>query len=233
MRVAVAGARGFVGSAIVRALGGAAVPVGRENYEEARRSGPFDVLINAACPSRRYWARHHPEDDHRETVVKTEAFLRDWEWKRFLQISTISARTQLDTPYGRHRAEAEELCAGRLIVRLGPMYGTGYTKGVLQDILGDQPVYAAGSSRQSFAPVDWCGRWVADHLDAEGLWELGARTTITLREIRDAVGSRSTFDSDRVDDQFPVVTEPEADWPDASDVVCWLKDHSRARLGET
>ncbi|MDP9863622.1 MULTISPECIES: hypothetical protein [Streptosporangium] len=222
MRVAVAGARGFVGAAITQALGAVAVPVSRENYEEVRRSGPFDVLINAACPSRRYWARHNPADDHRETVVKTRAFLREWEWDRFVQISSISARTQPDTPYGAHRAEAEELCAGNLVVRLGPMYGTAYVKGVLMDMIGNRPVYTAGESRQSFAPVEWCGRWVATHLEAKGLWEVGARTTITLREIRDAVGSRSTFDSDRIDDQFPLVTTPEADWPVAADVVGWL-----------
>ncbi|WP_164543484.1 NAD-dependent epimerase/dehydratase family protein [Streptomyces mobaraensis] len=231
MRVAVVGAGGFVGTAITRALGSAAVPVTRATYEEARRSGPFDVLVNTACPSRRYWARQHPDEDRRETVDKTRALLRDWEWGRFVQISTISARTQPDTPYGRNRAEAEELCADHLIVRLGPMYGDANTKGVLMDFLGNQPVYAHGDSRQSFAPVDWCGRWIASHLDAEGLWEVGARTTVSLREIRDAVGSRSVFAGTRKDDQFPLVSRP--DWPDAADVIGWLGARSRALTGES
>ncbi|NUP14872.1 MAG: NAD(P)-dependent oxidoreductase [Streptomyces sp.] len=231
MRVAVVGAGGFVGTAVTRALGSAAVPVTRANYEEARRSGPFDVLVNAACSSRRYWARQHPDDDRRETLDKTRALLRDWEWDRFVQISTISARTQLDTPYGRNRAEAEELCAGHLVVRLGPMYGDSNTKGVLMDILKEQPVYAHGESRQSFAPVEWCGDWVASHLGAEGVREVGARTTVTLREIRDAVGSRSEFAGDRNDDQFPLAAEP--DWPDAADVIGWLRARSRALTGES
>ncbi|NRQ35796.1 NAD(P)-dependent oxidoreductase [Nonomuraea sp. NN258] len=220
-----AGARGFVGAAIVKALGPAAVPVTRETYEEARRSGPFDVLINAACSSRRFWARHHPGEDRAETVGKTAAFLRDWEWDRFVQISSISARTQTDQPYGANRAEAEELCAGHLVVRLGPMYGETNDKGVLIDMLNDRTVYTAGESRQSFAPVEWCGRWIADHLDARGVWEVGARTTVTLAQIRDAVGSRSAFEGP-LDDQFPVVGTPEPDWPDAADVITWLKARS-------
>ncbi|MFJ6696922.1 NAD(P)-dependent oxidoreductase [Streptomyces sp. NPDC091272] len=231
MRVAVLGATGFVGAAVTRALGTAAVPVTRANYEEARHGGPYDVLVNAACPSGRYRARQHPEEDRRETVDKTRTLLRDWKWDRFVQISTLSARTQLDTPYGMHRAEAEELCASHLVVRLGPMYGESNTKGVLMDFLHERPVYAHGDSRQSFAPVEWCGAWVASHLDAAGLCEVGGRGTVGLREVRDAVGSRSVFANDRNDDQFPLVSEP--DWPDAADVIPWLRARGRALTGES
>ncbi|MEU2038941.1 hypothetical protein [Nocardia niwae] len=227
LRVAVIGAGGYVGSALVGALerSGEAqvVPVVRADHERHRTAGRYDVLINAACPSKRFWAEHHPDEDRRETVDKTRLLREQWRWERFVQISSISARTQLDTVYGRHRAEAEESCSGAdtLVVRLGPMYGGDYRKGVLADMAADRPVFASGRSRQSFAPVDWCAEWIAGHLDDTGLREVGARTTVTLAQVRDAVGSRSQFAKDLVDDQFPV-TATGPDWPEAAAVIDWL-----------
>lgn len=230
-RVAVVGAGGFVGSALVDALtrrdGDEVVAVTRANHEEVRRSGPVDVLINAACPSKRFWAEHHADADRAATVDHTRALRQGWTFGHFVQISSMSARAQPDTVYGRHRAEAERLCGpDDLVVRLGPMYGSGYRKGVLMDMLGDQPVYASGRSRQSFATVQWCAGWTAANRDRSGVVEVGARTCVTLAEVRDAVGSRSEFATDRVDDQFPV-TPTGADWPDAADVIGWLIERRR------
>ncbi|WP_330230221.1 hypothetical protein OHA40_30170 [Nocardia sp. NBC_00508] len=227
LHVAVVGAAGYVGAALVEALGKQTrwqvVPVVRADHERHRTAGGYDVLINAACPSKRFWAEHNPEADHAETVDKTRLLREGWRWDRFVQISSISARTQLDTVYGRHRAEAEQLCSGgdTFVVRLGPMYGGDYRKGVLADMAADRPVFASGRSRQSFAPVDWCADWVAEHLDDTGLREVGARTTVTLAEVRDAVGSRSEFAKDYVDDQFPV-TATGSDWPEAAAAIDWL-----------
>ncbi|WP_218003960.1 hypothetical protein [Nocardia pneumoniae] len=227
LRVAVVGAAGYVGAALTEALGKHArwevVPVVRADHERHRTAGRYDVLINAACPSKRFWAEHNPDADHAETLDKTRLLREQWRWDRFVQISSISARTQLDTVYGRHRAEAEQLCSGddTFVVRLGPMYGGDYRKGVLADMAADRPVFASGRSRQSFAPVDWCADWIAEHLGDTGLREVGARTTVTLAEVRDAVGSRSEFAKDYVDDQFPVTaTGPE--WPEAAAVIDWL-----------
>ncbi|BDU00183.1 NAD-dependent epimerase/dehydratase family protein [Nocardia sputorum] len=227
LRVAVAGAAGYVGSALVEALERSGrtevVPVLRADHERHRTAGRYDVLINAACPSKRFWAEQHPEEDRRETVDKTRLLREQWRWERFVQISSISARAQLDTVYGRHRAEAEQLCSGpdTLVVRLGPMYGGDYRKGVLADMAADRPVFASGRSRQSFAPVDWCAEWITGHLGDTGLREVGARTTVTLSEVRDAVGSHSPFAKDYVDDQFPI-TATGPDWPEAAAVIDWL-----------
>ncbi|WP_406230691.1 hypothetical protein [Nocardia sp. NBC_01009] len=231
-RVAVVGAAGYVGAALVEAFGRhpdyEVVPVVRAHHERLRTTGGYSVLVNAACPSKRFWAEHNPAADRDETVTRTE-WLRDaWRWDRFVQISSISARTQLDTVYGRNRAAAEQLCTGTdtFIVRLGPMYGGDYRKGVLADMAADRPVFASGRSRQSFAPVEWCAEWIARHSGSSGLREVGARTTVTLAEVRDAVGSRSEFAKDYVDDQFPA-TVTESDWPDAATVIDWL---SRRRI---
>lgn len=232
-RVAVVGAGGFVGSALVAALTGRdedeVVAVTRANHDDLRRRGPVDVLINASCPSKRFWAEHHPDADRVATVDRTEALRRGWTFRHFVQISSMSARAQPDTVYGGHRADAERLCGpDDLVVRLGPMYGSGYRKGVLLDMLNDQPVYASGRSRQSFATVQWCAGWVVANRDRAGVVEVGARTCVTLAEVRDAVGSRSQFATDRVDDQYPV-SPTGADWPDARDVIGWLIERRRGR----
>ncbi|NQE71085.1 NAD(P)-dependent oxidoreductase [Nocardia gamkensis] len=227
LRVAVVGATGYVGAALVDALARSGrwevVPVVRADHERHRAAGRYDVLINTACPSKRFWAEHHPDADRQETVDKTRLLRERWDWDRFVQISSISARTQLDTVYGRHRAEAEQMCCtpDSLVVRLGPMYGGDYRKGVLADMAADRPVFASGRSRQSFAPVEWCADWIAAHLEDTGLREVGARTTVTLAEVRDAVGSRSEFAKDHVDDQFPI-TATGPDWPEAAAVIDWL-----------
>ena len=37
--------------------------VTRENYEEARDARKYDILINAAMPSKRFWAKNNPYKD--------------------------------------------------------------------------------------------------------------------------------------------------------------------------
>jgi nucleoside-diphosphate-sugar epimerase len=200
MRIAVIGARGFVGAAVYAALSRSVdyevVPVVREGYETARRLGLYDIIINAAMPSKRYWARQNPRLDFTETVEKTFRLLDEWKWNKFVQISSISARSQLDTVYGRHKAAAEQLCAfgDNLIIRLGPTYGDGLVKGVLVDLASDRNVFAAPDSRYCFAPVSWVARTIAASLGRARTIEVGAADAVTLREVAEAIQSQSRFD---------------------------------------
>ena len=112
-RIALIGANGFVGSSIARALIANhdfdLIAVSRSNYEVARMDGYYDILINAAMPSKRFWARQEPEKDFSETTEKTFKLVNDWNWGKMIQISSISARSQLNTVYGRNKASAEKL----------------------------------------------------------------------------------------------------------------------------
>jgi nucleoside-diphosphate-sugar epimerase len=234
VRVAIIGARGFMGSAICAAVSSSShtlVPVGRETYEQARRAGPYDVVINAAMPSKRFWARQNPALDFAETVEKTFGLVQDWTWTKFVQISSVSARSQLDTVYGRHKAAAERLClfGPNLIVRLGPMYGRGLTKGPLVDLAMDRTVFAAGDSRYCFTPVDWAAQAIVAGLDLEGIVEIGANDSITLHQVARAIGSASDFRGPA--DHQEVLDE----WPGAPSSVA-VVDYARAlrgRLQET
>lgn len=229
--VAVVGASGYVGSALCAAF--ARNPnydltgVTRANYAEMRELS-FDVLINAAMPSGRFWAKNHPDKDFVETVQKTADLVYGWRFGEFVQISTISARCQLDTVYGRHKAAAEEICGfgDNLIVRLGPMYGRELSKGVLVDMLQGRKVFVDAESRYCFAPLEFVATWVTVNLNRSGIVEVGARNAIRLRDVADYLGVKIDFEGP-VDHQE--IAQPEATFPDAQGVFAFL-DELKDRL---
>ena len=65
--------------------------VTRATYEEARALS-YDVIVNAAMPAGRFWAKNNPERDFVETVEKTAKLLYGWRYTSFVQVSSVSAR---------------------------------------------------------------------------------------------------------------------------------------------
>jgi dTDP-4-dehydrorhamnose reductase len=228
--VALVGAGGYVGRALAASLERrpdvAVTPVTRATNAKARQ-GAYDVLINAAMPSRRFWAGEHPQDDFVETVEKTASLVYGWRFGKLVHISSVSARSQLDTVYGRHKAAAERLCAfgDNLIVRLGAMYSHDLSKGVLVDILQGRKVFVDGASRYCFAPLAFIAEWIAANLHRTGLVELGGQNAISLRDVAAAIGADVRFEGP-VDHQE--VENPEPGFPDARDVVTFMRE-ARAR----
>ena len=83
--VAVVGSKGFVGSSLCRSFeseGFSVTKVTRENYED-HKQGEYDVIINAAMPSRRFWSFNYPLQDVEETVNKTADLFYRWKYKKF------------------------------------------------------------------------------------------------------------------------------------------------------
>lgn len=233
LSVAVIGANGYVGSAVCAALekrsGIALSRVTRASYESLRRES-YDVLINSAMPSKRFWAKNNPEKDFAETVQKTDGLLKDWKYKKFMHISTVSARCETATVYGRHKAEAERLCLGgeNLIVRLTALYDEGLSKGALIDILEGRKVFVSGQSRYAFTPLEFAGEWIAGHLGERGIIEVGAKNTVSLQEIADHLGEKVEFEGPV---QTQEVLNPRPEFPDARDVFAFMdrmKKHRKA-----
>ena len=222
--IAVIGASGYVASALCAALArnpnNAVTCVTRTNYAEMRERA-FDVLINAAMPSGRFWAKSYPDNDFEETVKKTADLIYGWRFGKFIQISTVSARCQLDTVYGRHKAAAEKICAfgDNLVVRLGPMYSKGLSKGVLVDLLQGRKVFVDSESRYCFAPLEFVASWIAGNLGRLGIVEVGARNAIRLQEVADYLRADVAFEG-AVDHQE--IQHPGDDFPDAHDVFAFL-----------
>ena len=209
MRVGLVGASGFVGSAIFRRFSKLAqfncLPILRsDNFESKSRD--VDFIIHSANPAKRYFANTNPEFDRKETFEKTMRFLDTSNGKPFLLVSSISCRTQSETPYGKNRKDCENLVLeyGGSVVRLGPMFGISRLYDVIHDICLNRKVFVSRDSKQSFSSIDWNGSYIADHFEQfSGILEIGARNSITLGEIADHINSRSEFIGD-VDDQFPL-----------------------------
>lgn len=201
--------------------------VTRANHAE-KRTGEYDVVINCAMPAGRFFARQHPERDFLETVEKTADIAYAWTAGKIVQVSSVSARCQLDTVYGRHKAAAEAIVAfgDNLVVRLGPMYDATLSKGVLIDMLHDRTVFASGESRYCFASLDFVARWIASNLHRTGLVEVGARDAIPLRIVAAHLRSRSDFKGDADHQEIEC---PAPEFPEARDVLAFL-DSAKDRL---
>lgn len=174
-------------------------------------------------PSARYWAEQNPKADFVETVKKTEEIVSEWKYKKLVQISTISARTELDLVYGRHKAAAEKLCdpAKSLIVRLTSTYSDSLSKGALIDIVNKKKVFVDKKSRYGFSSLDFVTMWISNNLERKGLVEVGARNSVSLEEIVKHFKLAIEFDG-KLDVQE--VKNPSANFPDARNVLTFLKN---------
>ena len=223
--IALIGSNGFVGESISKYILNhkdiLITCVTRENYEEARDKKEYDILINAAMPSKRFWAKKNPYKDFIETVEKTFNIVNEWKSSKIIQISSISARSQLNTTYGRHKAAAEKLIDDKnnLILRLGPMYGKSLTKGVLIDMKNNAPVYVSKESLYCFAPVDWIGEWICKNMHLTGIVELGGNNPIKLEEVAQRIGSKSIF-SGPIDNQ--IISKKINQAPEARNVIDFI-----------
>ncbi len=224
LRVAVIGARGYVGKAISESLKINTlielVEVTRKNYEE-KKEQQYDIIINSSMPSKRFWAQQNPIQDFEETVKKTADLFYDWDYTKFIQVSSVSSRCQLDTVYGRHKAAAEKICssANTLIVRLGPLFDQTLSKGVLVDMLKGNSVFVDGNSRYCFASLSFVSKWICSHLDRIGLVEVGANNSIALNEIARYLKKEIHFEG-VVDHQE--IVNPGPDYPNAELVLDFL-----------
>lgn len=228
-KVAVIGAKGFVGSHVVAALedlGIEVVPVLRgDNIEEKIKTA--DAMIHAANSPSRYKATVNPEFDFNESVEKTFNFL-DLAKKyrrKFVLVSSISARAQLGHIYGSNRRACEcmALLENAKVVRLGYMFSHVKTYGALDDILKGRPVYLSGDSRYSFSNVEWNAKKIVSSLleDVGDIVELGSTGSISLKEIAIILGSKSEFVGDYKDVQ--IAENPPADAPKIVDFFNYLE----------
>lgn len=223
-RIALIGFKGYVGGAVYKELLDSSkhsvTGVDRENYP-SMKGREFDIIINCAMPSGRFWAKNHPQEDFVETVKKTADLLYGWKYKKFVQISTVSARCELNTIYGRHKAAAEKLCdfGDNLIVRLGALYGEDMKKGALADMLGGKKVFVSGASRYSFISLSYCASWIAQNLDRKGIVELGGKNAIALKDIAKHLGKNVEFEGEISNYD---IESTELNLPEASEVLKFI-----------
>jgi nucleoside-diphosphate-sugar epimerase len=201
--IGVIGHRGFVGSAICRKIR-KKICINRNNYLKFKKK-KFDIIINCSMPSRRFWAKQNPKLDFNETVIKTKFFLENYNYKKFIHISSISARCETKTVYGKNKKKSELLVKKQknyLIIRLGPLYGKKLTKGVIIDMINNHTVYINKNSNYSFTSVDWASDWILKNLYIKNKTvEIGSKNFIKLKNLAKNINSKSRFIG-RVDNQI-------------------------------
>jgi len=209
--IGVVGGQGFVGSAVVNVINehrtnDCKVIARQDNLYESLLD--CDMVIHCANSPRRYEAEQDPQYDFRESIQKTFDIinLSKQVGSGFLLISSMSARTQLDTVYGRNRRTCEmiSLSAGYPVIRLGYMYSSNKVYGALENILKNQDVYLSSQSEYSFSDLLWNAEKivVCSQDQKPSIRELGSRGGITLQRIADILGSKSRFVSDKLDVQI-------------------------------
>ncbi len=223
-KIAVIGSKGYVGSALFEELGenGDHIVIGvtRENYAEMK-AGQYDIIINCAMPSGRFWAKNNPEKDFIETVEKTANLVYGWKYKKFVQISSVSARCQLDTVYGRHKSAAEDVCnfGENLIIRLGALYSNDMKKGVILDMLQGKKVFVDRESRYSFISLSFCVAWIVTNFDNQGIVEIGGKNAIALNDVAKHMQTNIKFEGEI--NHLDIKNEKDI-LPEATDVLSFV-----------
>jgi len=174
MRVLVIGAQGFVGGAFVRhfrARGEEVVEVTRANYQQTIGT-ESDVVVEAACNSRKFWAEERPLDEFDASVAHRVRTLSDFPTRIHLHLSSVDVYDNLASPsttqessteignasnYGFHKLMAEQLvrryAARWLILRLAGMVGQGLRKNPIYDVLHRAPLRIHPDSQYQFLPT--------------------------------------------------------------------------------
>jgi len=172
----VLGARGFIGSAIVRVAGQqgfTVIPVEYDSYEGCIGASA-DILINANGNSKKYLATQEPETDFDLSVRSVSRSLTDFSFGVYVHLSSMevyadrgdSARntetTPIDptrlTPYGLHKYMAELLVQQRapqsLVIRMGGFVGRGLRKNSIYDLLTGGNLFVHPDSSYQYIETD-------------------------------------------------------------------------------
>lgn len=225
MRIGIIGAGGYIGASLLNSLKDSptheTIPIYRTS-DLSILSPELDLVFHSANPATRYRANANPVLDRKETVEKTGFLLESFQRQRFVLISSISCRTQLNTPYGLNRRECEMkvLEQGGVVLRLGPMFGGSRVKDVIHDIVRGEPIYVSSDTNYAYANVSWVTDFLIHNLEEfSGINEFGARNSISLLEIAEVVDSKSIFSGPN-DDQYPIGF---VGGPDAREVLEYAK----------
>lgn len=199
MIIGILGANGFVGENLYKKIVKIhqdTRKITRENHLQYQKKN-FDILINAAMPSKRFWAKNNPKLDYEETVDKTNFFISSYNYQKFIHISSISARCQANTVYGKNKKLSEDVCIKAkdcLIIRLGPLFGENLSKGVIIDMINNSTVFADKKSKYAFTSIEWFSEWLSNNLHLTGLLEVGPNNHMTLESLSNELGSSSEFE---------------------------------------
>jgi len=209
MKVAVIGSTGFVGSALCRLLSQRSnldlYAINRSNFHDFRHI-EFDVVIEAACNSKKYLADQDPITEAELSLLHRIETLTRYRAKFHIHLSSVDVyddlsdlrRTQEDanidiskcSHYGAHKVLAEELvkhyAPNWLIFRLSGMVGEGLRKNPVFDILNGGVVYIHPNSRYQYCNTDFVALAIWDIFErgvSGDTFNIAGKGTISPDEI--------------------------------------------------
>ena len=211
MKILIIGSKGYVGEQLCKEVNKRdnielLEAIRGDNLEEKIKNS--DLIIHSANPSKRFFAKNNPTIDYEESVLKT-LFIKNIckQFKKNLTlVSSISARTQLDTVYGINRRSSEQILEKNdLIIRLGPIYGGKKNIGPLYDIFNNKDVFVNELTKSSYAHISFYAKKIIDltiNKNKKNLFELGAKNYLILNDFKKYFQSKSNFFG-AIDDQVP------------------------------
>lgn len=226
-RIGIIGSNGFLGKTLCKISKNydyEIIEITKTDYEH-QKSKNFDILINTATSSKKFWAYENPHLDFQKTVSLTADIAYNWKYEKLIQISTISAADHhLHHPYAINKKSAEIISSYKnaLIVRLGALYGEGLTKGPLFDLLNSKQLFVDVKSEYNYISTDFVSEWIFQNIDRFGLIELGSYDTISLLNIAKNL-HLEVNSSGRFEKIFSSKVEP--DMPSAKDVLHFAKNY--------
>ena len=192
-KIGILGSSGFLGQALCKKskeYGHSTIEITRANYKD-KKYQKYDILVNSATPSKKFWASQNPYADFLETVSLTADITYNWNYEKLVQISSMSVNDEsTHHPYALNKKAAEIISSYKnpLIIRLSNLYGEGLNKGPLFDLLNSKNLYVDIKSEYSFISTDFVATWIFENLDKIGLYQIGAKDTISLKQIADKLG---------------------------------------------
>jgi len=203
------GAKGFLGSALVRACRDRKLEfcgIDQQEYADFVDRG-CDLLINANGNSRKYLAREAPLEDFAMNVTSVRRSLEDFRYGKYVLFSsadvypdasspaTTDENGSLDparqTPYGFHKYLAEQCVRHRaarwLVLRLSGFVGPGLKKNAAHDVLSGDALWVDAASEFQYLHTDDLAQMtlaLAASPETDGqVLNVGARGTISVAEL--------------------------------------------------
>lgn len=226
-KIGIIGSNGFLGKTLCKISKNyeyEIIEITKTDYEHQKPKN-YDILINAATPSKKFWAFENSYLDFQKTVSLTADIVYNWNYEKLIQISSISAEDYKNNhPYSINKKSAEIISSYKnsLIVRLGALYGEGLSKGPLFDLLNSNQLFVDINSEYNYINTDFVSKWIFQNNDRFGVVELGSYDTISLLEIAKNL-DLNVNSSGRLEKNFSPKVEP--DMPSAKEVLQFAKNY--------
>jgi nucleoside-diphosphate-sugar epimerase len=201
MKIAVLGAKGFLGSEIVSVLGEdySVVPITRDNYSN-HKGEHFDVFINVAGNKFNYWANQFPNEDFRVSTMPVYDSLFDFKIDKYIFMSSIATYDD-NSIYGFNKILSEQIIirhsADYLILRCCSVIDTGEDKGLVADILNNRPLFVSADSEIQFitrhALVDLIQRLIITKIKKES-FNVGGQGAARIGDIENITNNTILYE---------------------------------------